>query len=58
MMKTWLGRQGYPLRIEQETEIWPFEQMIYRQLSICHGELLINAYGILTYKRKWRLYQL
>ena len=29
---TRLGEQGDPLGIEQENEVWPYEQMVYAQL--------------------------
>ena len=33
-----LGGQGDPLEIVQETEVWPYKQMVYVQPSICPGE--------------------
>ena len=35
---TRLGGQVDPLGIVQEIEIWPYEQMVYVQSSICPGE--------------------
>ena len=35
---TWLGGQGDPLEILQETEVWPCEHRIYAQPRICSGE--------------------
>ena len=33
-----LGRQGEPLGIVQEIEVWPYEQMLYAQPRICPME--------------------
>ena len=33
------SRQGNPLWIVQEIEIWPYEQMVYAQPSICPAKL-------------------
>ena len=33
-----MSGQDAPLRFEQETEIWPYEQMVYAQHRTCPGE--------------------
>ena len=33
-----MGVQNDPLGVVQETEIWPYEQIVYAQPSICPGE--------------------
>ena len=43
-----MGGEGDPLKIVQEIEIWPYEQMIYAQPRICPGEIRrTNFSGIL-----------
>ena len=36
----WVGKviQGDPLGDVQKSEVWPYEQMVYAQPRICHGE--------------------
>ena len=47
-----LDRQGDPLRIVQEIEVWPYEQMIYAQPRILFWRMTrTNSSGILRYKR-------
>ena len=48
---TWLGGQGYSVGIVQETEVWPYEQIVDAQPRICPREWDTNSSKILRYKR-------
>ena len=49
--ETWLGWEGDPLGIVQETEIWSYEQMVYVQSRISPGEWGSNFSGNLIYEQ-------